>query len=77
MPVPLRVTFDRGADAAYIYLTDIRPSSVDRTVMVDGIPEFINLDFDDAGRVLGIEVLGATACLPPELLEQAERIDRS
>lgn len=77
MPVSLRVTFDREADAVYIYLTDIKPGGVDRTVMVDGTPEFINLDFDKSVRMLGIEVLGATVCLPADFLEQAERIDRA
>lgn len=32
----------------------------------------INLDFDGAGRLVGIEVLDASKLLPPEILESAE-----
>ncbi|HZM30814.1 MAG TPA: DUF2283 domain-containing protein [Acidimicrobiales bacterium] len=65
----LRLTYDREADAAYVYLlapTAVQPS-VARTMSVD---ENINLDFDDEGRLVGIEVLGARN-LRPELLAEA------
>jgi uncharacterized protein YuzE len=34
----------------------------------------VSLDFDAAGRLIGIEVLPATKHLPVELLERAERL---
>ncbi len=74
MTVPVRVTFDRKANAAYVYLQEIGPGGVARTVPVDDAPGMINLDFDRAGRPIGIEVLPATRHLPPQLLEQAERL---
>ena len=65
----LRLTYDPAADAAYIYLqppTVIEPS-VATTLPVNAS---INLDFDDQGRLVGVEVLGASN-LRPELLQEA------
>jgi uncharacterized protein YuzE len=73
----VRATYDSSADAAYIYLKPtILPGEAKKTyacdpLLVDGQ---INLDFDSAGRLIGIEVLGATRRLPKELLDGAERI---
>jgi uncharacterized protein YuzE len=76
MAVPVRVTFDRLANAAYIYLREIEPGGVAQTVPVDEspLPGTINLDFGAKGRLSGIEVLGATGALPQEILDRAERI---
>ncbi|MEU4239651.1 DUF2283 domain-containing protein [Actinoplanes sp. NPDC026619] len=74
----IRVTYDAKANAAYLYLTDPQAA---RTVArmypcdpidVDGM---INLDFDADGRLIGLEVLGASTKLPQYVLDQAERID--
>jgi uncharacterized protein YuzE len=35
----------------------------------------INLDFDEHGRLIGVEVLAANKKLPQFLLEQAERLN--
>lgn len=73
----LRVTYDETANAAYIYLTDpqVRTRSSRMypcdPVEVDGV---INLDFDEQGRLIGIEVLGAYL-LPEYLLASSERLD--
>ncbi|WP_331725681.1 DUF2283 domain-containing protein (plasmid) [Streptomyces xanthophaeus] len=74
----LRVTYDETANAAYIYLTDpqVRTRSSRMypcdPVEVDGV---INLDFDEQGRLIGIEVLGAGSKLPEYLLASSERLD--
>ncbi|MEU8984618.1 DUF2283 domain-containing protein [Streptomyces sp. NPDC048309] len=34
----------------------------------------VNLDFDEQGRLIGIEVLAAGAQLPEYLLQSAERV---
>lgn len=72
----MKVTYDRRADAANIYLTYIPPGGVAKTYTCDPIETdaMINLDFDDSGRLIGIEVLGARKTLPPDLLEEAELI---
>lgn len=77
----LKVTYDRQVDAAYIYFEDPAkagaPGSAVKTyecdpIAVDGM---INLDFDEEGRVIGIEILDARSKLPPYLLGTAERLD--
>ena len=66
-----RVEYDSEADAAYIYFVEeISAGGVARTVPVDGgeDPWMVNLDVDDEGRILGLEVLDASKRLPPGLL---------
>ena len=74
----VRVTYDKTVNAAYVYLT--QPQAHVRSarmypcdpVDVDGM---INLDFDEQGRLIGIEVLAASSKLPAYLLQAAERLD--
>ncbi|WP_405596586.1 MULTISPECIES: DUF2283 domain-containing protein [unclassified Streptomyces] len=74
----VRVTYDRTVDAAYIYLTEpqARVKSARMypcdPVDVDGM---INLDFDEQGRLIGIEVLAASSKPPEYLLQSTERLD--
>lgn len=66
-----RVTYDPVADAAYIYLTpEIPAGGVATTVPVDSIAigGMVNIDLDDKGVIVGIEVLNASAKLDPDLL---------
>jgi uncharacterized protein YuzE len=67
----MRVEYDAEVDAAYIYLADVEPGSVSDTVEGEGMAEGVNLDFDAEGKLIGIEVLDASARLSEELLEQA------
>lgn len=70
--VPLRVTYDSEADAAYIYFApDTRVGGVARTVPVDGgeDPWMVNLDVDAEGRLVGLEVLDASRRMPKSLLD--------
>lgn len=64
---PMHITHDPEADAAYIYVRyPVAPGEVARTVPVD-LPEnccgMVNLDLDEAGRLLGVEVIGAKGML--------------
>jgi uncharacterized protein YuzE len=72
----VRVELDRGADAAYIYLTRIESGGVARSHNIDPreVGTMINLDFDNDGRLLGIEVLDASRYLPKDLLDSAQVI---
>ncbi|MFE3455391.1 DUF2283 domain-containing protein [Nonomuraea sp. NPDC059194] len=55
---PGRWTYDPEAEAAYVYLRGpIPPGGVARTVSVDS--PLVNLDLDESGRVIGIEILAA------------------
>jgi uncharacterized protein YuzE len=70
--VPLRITLDDEADAAYIYLADepVLGWHVTKTVSVptNEIGGLVNLDVDAKGRMIGIEVLDARSLLPDRLL---------
>jgi uncharacterized protein YuzE len=70
------VSFDSEVDAAYIALGDTpigggEVKTTVRSILTPGGSE-INLDFDAAGRLLGLEVLNATEVLPGPLLAGAE-----
>jgi uncharacterized protein YuzE len=71
----MRVTYDRRADAAYIYLREIEVggSKQQCPVECDSARGMIVLDIDGEGRLIGIEVLGAQNGLPHELLELAAK----
>ena len=75
--VPQKITYDTVANAAYIYLqspgTPVAKMVACDPVDVDGM---INIDFDAAGRLVGIEVLDARGKLAPEVLAGVEDITR-
>lgn len=62
------VVYDADADAAYIHLADSLAAPVARTVAAI---DDVNLDFDAAGVLVGVEVLGASVRLPEEVLREA------
>ncbi len=72
----MRITYDAAADAVYIYLTG-QPLTPGRTTNQAGttaaIDGFIALDWKD-GRLVGIEILDASARLHPDFLEEAETL---
>lgn len=73
----MMITYDKSADAVYIYLAHtIAPGSVKRTCPCDVLETGVqvNLDFDDSGRILGIEILDASVRLPKEILTEAKII---
>ena len=73
----MRNTYDRDTDAVYIQLVDeigntyggVKKTYACDPIAVDGM---INLDFDLDGRLLGIEILDASAMLPAEFLQEIE-----
>lgn len=68
--IPLTCTYDSVADAAYIYLEHpTPPGAVERMLSFDAAHGMFNLDLNAAGHVLGLEIIGARAHLPPALLE--------
>jgi len=67
----MKITYDRSADAAYLYLVgDIAAGGIAKTYCCDPIEVNgqIQLDFDEQGRLVGIEVLDASRLLPPNVL---------
>jgi uncharacterized protein YuzE len=73
------MTHDADANAAYIYMVDeIAPGEISHSRVAD-IPmdnAAISVDFDAEGRVLGIELLGASRALRAETIRAAEDITR-
>jgi uncharacterized protein YuzE len=66
----VKLTHDREADAAKIYLAeDIPPAGVARSVVCDAnlVGCSVVLDFDEQDRLLAIELLGASKLLPDAL----------
>jgi len=73
----MRMTFDPVADAAMILLVDPLPdgeivtSQVCDAEMTDAA---VVLDLDGQGRVVAIEILGASRIIPGPVLEAIERV---
>ncbi len=58
----MKVTYDKEADAAYIYLKDkIEKGEVKNTISMN---ENIILDFDSNKKLIGIEILSASKVVP-------------
>ena len=68
----LRVTYDREADAAFVYLRDIGAGAAAR--QVEAVPGKVILSFDAEDHLLGIEVLSASSLLPDEIWQHAEQL---
>ena len=76
----MRVKFDPQVDMAYVYLVPIREGRVTHTEplvinLPGGLRRLINLDFDQQGRLLGIEIDGALSTLPQSVLDEASSSD--
>ena len=71
----MHVSYDPEADAAYIRMVDViedGEATAQVTARPDGGDAEFTLDLDRDGRLLGIEVLGATLGLRPETLALAD-----
>ncbi len=71
----MRLTYDDQANAAYLALEDIAEGTAVENVVVGrpGRGDVI-LDFDADGRLLGVEVIGATLLLRTTVLDASERL---
>jgi uncharacterized protein YuzE len=67
----MRVTFDSGADSAYIYFKKISTGEVKKTISLN---DSINIDLDSEGKTLGIEIINASKNLPENTLKTCEII---
>jgi uncharacterized protein YuzE len=75
----MRITYDAAADAAYVSLVetigDGEAATQIHSIMTPGDRGEVALDFDADGRLLGVEVLNASAVLPAAVLADAVPID--
>ena len=71
----IQLTYDKEADAAYIYFSNFPADRVEKTYSCDPIEVngMINLDFDGKGALIGIEVMDASKKLSKEILDQAKK----
>ena len=67
-----RVTFSPRANAAYIYIAD-EVAHGDAVSQVTCGADVV-LDYDESGKLLGIEILAATRLLSPKLLGEATQL---
>ena len=67
----MKITFDREADAVYVYFKEISQGEVNKTISLN---ESINIDLDNEGKALGIEVLDASKNLPIGAMQSAIQI---
>ncbi|MGV8152434.1 MAG: DUF2283 domain-containing protein [Candidatus Nanoarchaeia archaeon] len=68
----IKITLDKEADAAYIYLKEIAAGEVAKTISLN---DSINVDLDSKGQVLGIEILSASINLPANAAQSAQIIN--
>lgn len=71
----MRITFHKDDNAAYIYLTDSEAETrygFSYPCDPKDVKGILNLDFNDAGQLYGIEVLDASHKLPKTLLDMAD-----
>jgi uncharacterized protein YuzE len=62
----MKVTYDKQADAAYIYMKDkIARGDVKTTISMN---ENIVLDFDSNKKLIGIEILSASKVVPKDAI---------
>jgi len=64
----MKITYDKDADAAYIYFKEISPGEVSKTISLN---ENINIDLDENEKTLGIEILNANKNLPTTVIKSA------
>lgn len=70
--VNMRLEYDKEVDAAYIYLEQsIKDGEVKKTIELN---ENIILDFDDKGKLLGVEILDASTILNKKVILEAQEI---
>lgn len=67
----IKITLDKEANAAYIYLKEISPGETAKTISLN---DSINIDLDQNGQILGIEVINASKNLPINVVKSAEII---
>ena len=70
-------TYDPEVDAAYLRLIPtVEPGGSKRQVVArtDGLAGELVFDVDEDGRIIGIEVLSATAVLRAETIAQLQRL---
>ncbi|MCK5625113.1 DUF2283 domain-containing protein [Candidatus Pacearchaeota archaeon] len=64
----MKITFDKDANAVYIYFKEISLGEVKNTISLN---DSVHIDLDKDGKTLGIEILNASNNLPSDTLKSA------
>ena len=68
----MKIEYDKDVDAAYVYLDDtIKDAEVKKTIELN---DQIILDFNDKGKLLGVEILDASKVLNKKVISEAQQI---
>lgn len=59
----MKIELDKQADSAYVYFKQICAGEVAKTISLN---ESLNVDLDEKGRILGMEILNASKVMPKE-----------
>ncbi|HEX6512799.1 MAG TPA: DUF2283 domain-containing protein [Chloroflexota bacterium] len=62
----MKISYDVEADVMYLYLNDGSDTPVADSLGVGGEAEGVTADFDQANRLVGIEIQGASLRFGPE-----------
>lgn len=66
----MKIEYDKEVDAAYIYIEyPIKDGEAKKTIELN---ENIVVDFDDKGKLLGVEILNASKVLNKKVLLEAQ-----
>lgn len=65
----MKLEYDKEADAAYIYLK--YPLKDGECKKTKGLDENVILDFDDQGKIIGVEILNASKVLNRKVISEA------
>jgi len=67
----MKIEYDKEVDAAYLYLEyPIKYGEAKKTITVK---EDISIDFNDKGKLLGVEVLNASKHLNKKVILEAQK----
>jgi len=67
----MKLEYDKDVDAAYIYIEHpIKDGLVKKTIELN---ENIILDFDNKGKLLGVEILNASKVMHKRVLVEAQQ----
>ncbi len=64
----MKIEYDKDVDTAFIYFKDIEEGEVAQTISLN---DSVNIDLDNEGRTLGIEIIDASKNLPPSAIKSA------
>jgi len=65
----MKLEYDKEVDAAYIYIDEeVKNKKAKKTIELD---DNIIIDFDNKGKLIGVEILDASKVLNKEVLHEA------